>query len=131
MVDPRDCALCHKNGERPQHEEGRLLSVYEYVMILLHPPLSTIVFLIDFSLLLLLYSYLWEKIRFALSVSDSQTWIHIQCAIWSAEVYESSVGVLSNVSAAVIRGKSQVWMITEFDSCRKVLLFIVCGTSRR
>ncbi|CAL1545435.1 unnamed protein product [Lymnaea stagnalis] len=35
-------------------------------------------------------------------------WIHINCALWSAEVFESSDGSLQNVPEAVSRGKKLV-----------------------
>ena len=35
-------------------------------------------------------------------------WVHINCALWSAEVYEDDVGRLKNVYDAVKRGNKLV-----------------------
>ena len=35
-------------------------------------------------------------------------WVHVNCALWSAEVYEEVDGTLQNVHAAVVRGKQLV-----------------------
>ena len=35
-------------------------------------------------------------------------WVHVNCAIWSAEVYESEDGALKNVHTAVVRGRQLV-----------------------
>lgn len=35
-------------------------------------------------------------------------WTHVNCAIWSAEVFEENDGSLKNVHAAVARGRQMV-----------------------
>ena len=35
-------------------------------------------------------------------------WTHVNCAVWSAEVFEESDGSLRNVHAAVARGRQMV-----------------------
>lgn len=35
-------------------------------------------------------------------------WTHVNCALWSAEVFEDDDGSLKNVHMAVIRGKQLV-----------------------
>lgn len=37
-------------------------------------------------------------------------WTHVNCALWSAEVFEDDDGSLKNVHMAVIRGKQLVRM---------------------
>ena len=39
---------------------------------------------------------------------DVDVWIHLNCALWSLEVYETLNGALMNVEAAVKRGKTVV-----------------------
>ena len=36
---------------------------------------------------------------------DTDKWVHLNCALWSAEVYETLNGALMNVDAAVARGQ--------------------------
>lgn len=38
---------------------------------------------------------------------DTDKWVHLNCALWSAEVYETLNGALMNVDVAVNRGKNQ------------------------
>ena len=35
-------------------------------------------------------------------------WVHVNCALWSAEVYENDAGLLQNVHAAISRGQKLV-----------------------
>jgi histone-lysine N-methyltransferase MLL4 len=35
-------------------------------------------------------------------------WVHINCALWSAEVYEEVDGTLQNVAGAISRGRHLV-----------------------
>ena len=35
-------------------------------------------------------------------------WVHINCALWSAETYEEEDGGLRNVHAAIVRGRKLV-----------------------
>ena len=39
---------------------------------------------------------------------DVDVWIHLNCALWSLEVYETLNGALMNVEAAVKRGRTVV-----------------------
>lgn len=36
---------------------------------------------------------------------DADKWVHVNCALWSAEVYESQCGALMNVEQAIRRGQ--------------------------
>jgi len=36
---------------------------------------------------------------------DANQWVHVNCALWSAEVFETQSGVLVNVSAAAQRAQ--------------------------
>ncbi len=40
--------------------------------------------------------------------SSQDEWVHINCALWSAEVYEEVDGTLQNVQTALKRGRSLV-----------------------
>lgn len=40
-------------------------------------------------------------------------WTHVNCALWSAEVFEDDDGSLKNVHMAVIRGKQLVGISEE------------------
>lgn len=40
-------------------------------------------------------------------------WTHVNCAIWSAEVFEENDGSLKNVHAAVARGRQMVRTCTQ------------------
>ena len=35
-------------------------------------------------------------------------WVHVNCALWSAEVYENDAGLLQNVHVAISRGQKLV-----------------------
>ncbi|KAL3885750.1 hypothetical protein ACJMK2_025792 [Sinanodonta woodiana] len=50
-------------------------------------------------------------------------WIHINCALWSAEVYEDSNGSLQNVQEAYSRGK-----MLKCDYCQKSGATVGCNT---
>ena len=39
-------------------------------------------------------------------------WVHVNCALWSAEVYEELDGTLQNVHSAVARGRQLVSLKT-------------------
>ncbi|MEE6482082.1 hypothetical protein FKM82_013146 [Ascaphus truei] len=47
-------------------------------------------------------------------------WTHINCAIWSAEVFEENDGSLKNVHAAVARGRQMTVASDGFDVLRRV-----------
>ena len=60
-------------------------------------------------------------------------WTHVNCAIWSAEVFEENDGSLKNVHAAVARGRQMVrawaWRGGQSSgpsSTRRQLLFSLC-----
>lgn len=38
-------------------------------------------------------------------------WVHVNCALWSAEVFEQNDGSLQNVHLAVSRGRMMVCVI--------------------
>ena len=38
-------------------------------------------------------------------------WVHVNCALWSAEVYESDSGLLQNVHTALARGQKLVRLV--------------------
>jgi len=42
-------------------------------------------------------------------------WTHVNCALWSAEVFEDDDGSLKNVHMAVIRGKQLVGISQEYS----------------
>ena len=48
-------------------------------------------------------------------VYDS-TWMHVNCAIWSAEVYEDNEGLLHDIPKAMSRGKTLVSYVLLFSS---------------
>ena len=50
-------------------------------------------------------------------------WVHINCALWSAEVYEEGDGSLQMVHLAIARGRKMV--ITFFTVLFIVTLFVV------
>ena len=35
-------------------------------------------------------------------------WVHVNCALWSAEVFEEADGSLQNVHVAMVRGRQMV-----------------------
>ena len=35
-------------------------------------------------------------------------WVHVNCALWSAEVFEEEDGTLQNVHVAMVRGRQMV-----------------------
>ncbi len=39
-------------------------------------------------------------------------WVHVNCALWSAEVFENESGLLQNVHTAVARGQKLVSLST-------------------
>lgn len=41
---------------------------------------------------------------------DLDTWVHLNCALWSREVYETLNGALMNVEKAIKRGEKTVLM---------------------
>lgn len=60
-------------------------------------------------------------------------WTHVNCAIWSAEVFEENDGSLKNVHAAVARGRQMVraraWrggQSSGLCSTRRQLLLSLC-----
>ncbi|KAK3581005.1 hypothetical protein CHS0354_013899 [Potamilus streckersoni] len=55
--------------------------------------------------------------------SGQDDWIHINCALWSAEVYEDSNGSLQNVQEAYSRGK-----MLKCDLCQKSGATVGCNT---
>lgn len=40
--------------------------------------------------------------------AGADEWVHINCALWSAETYENDDGVLINVHSAMTRGRKLV-----------------------
>lgn len=44
-------------------------------------------------------------------------WTHVNCALWSAEVFEDDDGSLKNVHMAVLRGKQLVRHFVQHCSC--------------
>lgn len=47
-------------------------------------------------------------------------WTHVNCALWSAEVYEDDDGSLKNVHMAVLRGKQ---LVRHFDHHKSHCIF--------
>ena len=41
-------------------------------------------------------------------------WVHVNCGLWSAEVFEDDEGRLQNVQAALSRGKQMVRVLLTF-----------------
>ncbi|XP_070175347.1 histone-lysine N-methyltransferase 2C-like isoform X3 [Littorina saxatilis] len=56
---------------------------------------------------------------------DVDKWVHLNCALWSYEVYETCNGALMNVDAAFSRG-----MATECVTCRKMGATLSCFKTR-
>jgi histone-lysine N-methyltransferase MLL3 len=55
---------------------------------------------------------------------DLDAWVHLNCALWSHEVYETQNGALMNVGDAIKRGEKTV---TILDICIFIyLLFYFC-----
>lgn len=38
-------------------------------------------------------------------------WVHVNCGLWSAEVFEDDEGRLQNVQVAISRGKQMVFAV--------------------
>lgn len=49
-------------------------------------------------------------------------WTHVNCALWSAEVFEDDDGSLKNVHMAVLRGKQ---LVRHFCSSQVFTLFSI------
>lgn len=55
-------------------------------------------------------------------------WTHVNCALWSAEVFEDDDGSLKNVHMAVIRGKQLVRITVHiYEGNPLVLLVSFCA----
>ena len=48
-------------------------------------------------------------------------WVHINCALWSAEVYEEVDGTLQNVHAAIGRARTLVCNFQPFGSIGRLV----------
>lgn len=53
-------------------------------------------------------SFLYPQEAGRLLYIGQNEWTHVNCAIWSAEVFEENDGSLKNVHAAVARGRQMV-----------------------
>lgn len=51
-----------------------------------------------------------------LLTSGIDEWVHLNCCLWSKEVYETVGGALRNVTAAVKRSKQSVSDVTLVDT---------------
>lgn len=51
--------------------------------------------------------FIWQDAGRLLYIGQNE-WTHVNCALWSAEVFEDDDGSLKNVHVAVIRGKQLV-----------------------
>lgn len=49
--------------------------------------------------------------------SGVDEWVHINCGLWSAEVFEDDYGCLQNVQTAICRGRQMVSNKTECFVC--------------
>lgn len=56
---------------------------------------------------------------------DVEKWVHLNCALWSYEVYETCNGALMNVDGAFRRGST-----TECVACRKMGATLACFKNR-
>lgn len=83
-ADSRKCQLCSLVGDDVSDGCGRLLN-YDAARL----ALSTVILLSPVTLL------------------STYSWVHVNCAIWSCEVYENVTGGLMQVDCAVSRGRSQ------------------------
>lgn len=103
LEDPRQCALCLKYGDADSKVKEVALGVASAHSLI--PLLS----LGSLLLPLLLYDPLLppQEAGRLLYIGQNE-WTHVNCAIWSAEVFEENDGSLKNVHAAVARGRQMV-----------------------
>lgn len=64
-------------------------------------------------------------LRGRLILADTDTWVHVNCVSWSADVYESDLGDLLGVQKALERGK-----LTKCKVCNTTGATLVCKTLR-
>lgn len=57
-------------------------------------------------------------------------WSHVNCALWSAEVFEEEDGSLKNVHVAVIRGKQLVGSMCDCREFSSALLSLATPGAR-
>lgn len=55
---------------------------------------------------------------------SSEAWVHVNCAIWSSEVWEEDTGALQQVEGALVRGKK-----TECSHCARIGGTLNCCTA--
>lgn len=84
--DMRACAMCNRVGDFPDDDGGRLIPV---------PPPSIPPTKGDAE----------GAGEDESGVPESTTWIHANCMLWSAEVYETDTGEIKEVHSALRRGK--------------------------
>lgn len=61
----------------------------------------------DISIPLMFNMFLFQEGGRLLYIGQNE-WTHINCALWSSEVFEDDDGSLKNVHTAVLRGKQLV-----------------------
>lgn len=93
LDDPRQCALCLKYGDADSKVKATMQSSRLWGPVLGTSRDS---------------SPLCPQEAGRLLYIGQNEWTHVNCAIWSAEVFEENDGSLKNVHAAVARGRQMV-----------------------
>uniref|UniRef100_A0A915PM90 Histone-lysine N-methyltransferase n=1 Tax=Setaria digitata TaxID=48799 RepID=A0A915PM90_9BILA len=63
--------------------------------------------------------------------ADANTWVHVNCALWSEEVYETAAGALINIEDALRRAANVTFICEEHDDYRMDLVLDQLKALRR
>lgn len=92
LSDNRLCVLCMKYGDENTNVRNLLDITLTHIWLSLCP---------------LKHCYMFQEGGRLLYIGQNE-WTHVNCALWSAEVFEDDDGSLKNVHMAVLRGKQLV-----------------------
>lgn len=92
VSDNRQCVLCLKYGDENTNVRNLLNVTLTHVWL---------------SLCHSKHCYMFQEGGRLLYIGQNE-WTHVNCALWSAEVFEDDDGSLKNVHMAVLRGKQLV-----------------------
>lgn len=70
-------------------------------------------------MLVFAFSFLFQPLQDAgrLLYLGQNEWAHVNCSMWSAEVFEEDNGCLMHVHSAVARGRLMVWHVIVLCVC--------------